>query len=298
MSGSVEAAIRKQAQVAGTSGVPGNEQRIGEILVAQGSISDADIDAILQHAERKGMLFGEAGIALKLFSKKDLDTALAKQFRVPYVQPSRGSFSKELVVAYKPFSRAAELFRNVRASLMLDGYQRDKKLLGIVSPNKKDGRSYVAANLAVAFAQMGKRTVLVDGHLREPRQQDIFQIDMSHGVTTLLSGYKSGSEIGDAIAEIPNLHLVTAGAAAPNPEELIASDAFGQIIQDLRKQYDIVLVDTPPGGAGSAADRIAARCGNVLLVNRRDRTRLSDARDFADRMRSRATVVGAILNTR
>jgi chain length determinant protein tyrosine kinase EpsG len=297
MSRAVEAAIRKQAQVTATA-IAGNEQRIGEILVAQGSITEADIDAILQHAERKGMLFGEAGIALKLFTKKELDTALAKQFRFPYVQPSRGSFSKELVVAYKPFSKAAERFRNVRASLMLDGYQRDKKLLAIVSPNKKDGRSYIAANLAVAFAQMGKRTVLVDGNLKEPRLHDIFQIDLSRGVTSLLSGYKSGTDVGEAIPEIPNLHVITAGAAAPNPEELIASDAFGQLILDLRKQYDIVLIDTPPGGGGSAADWIAARAGNVLLVNRRDKTRLADARDFADRMRSRGAVVGAILNTR
>jgi len=297
MAGALEAAIRKQAGETNTHGPQVNDQLIGEILVAQGVLKETDIDRVLRHAEQNSLLFGEAAVALKLVRRHDLDKALARQFRFPYVQPTSDSLSDELVVAHKPFSREAEVFRNVRATLMLGGFQKDQKVLAIVSPQKKDGRSYITANLAVAFAQMGRRTLLIDCHLREPRQHKIFQLERGNGLAALLSGRKEIAVAADPVNEIPNLQVLTSGASAPNPEELIAADAFGRLIQSARRAYEIILIDTPPGDAGSAVDWIAARSGNVLIINRRDTTRLSDARDFADRMRSRSAISGAILNT-
>jgi Mrp family chromosome partitioning ATPase len=98
------------------------------------------------------------------------------------------------------------------------------------------------------------------------------------------------------IETVPHLFVYPAGPCPPNPDELIASDAFGRFLADARRRFDAVLVDTPPGDSSTGVDWIAARCRSALIVYRRDKTNLSKARDFADRMRARATVAGAVLS--
>mgnify|MGYP001826016748 FL=1 len=296
MASSIERALKKgTGEEFGESPSP-SDQTIGQILVAHGVLDEPDVEVISEYAMAHELRFGEAALAKKMIRQKDLDKALAHQFRFPYIQPGRGSLSKELVAAYKPFSRQAEIFRHIRAQLMLGSLEGGRKMLAVVSPSKKDGRSYLAANLAVVFAQLGKRTLLVDCHMQNPRQHKIFRAEGAQGISSVLLGRGDKSIEPKPISEIENLSVFVAGACPPNPDELVAGDAFGRLCHRYRREYDVVLVDTPPGNSSTAVDWIAARCGSVLIVYRRHKTRLREARDFSERMRARALVAGAILN--
>ncbi len=297
MTGAVERAIRKEATAIPGSALQASDETIGEILVAQGVMNADDVSAVAAYASEKGVRFGDAAVATKVIRQEDLDQALAHQYRFPYVKPGKGMLSKELVVAYKPFSKQADIFRYVRAQLMLGTFQADKKVLAIVSPTKNDGRSYLTANLAVAFAQLGKKTLLIDCHMQKARQHELFRLVEAPGVSAVLSGRSEADTKPTPVSEIANLSVFQAGACPPNPDELIAGEGFARLVLAARRAYDIVLVDTPPGDSSTAVDWIAARCTNVLIVYRQDKTSIAEAKDFTARMRARASVVGSILNT-
>lgn len=297
MSGAMERAIRKQSTATPESALQASDQQIGEILVAEGLMSSEDVTEIATYAEENNLRFGDAAVAIDKIHKDELDRALASRFQVAYTQPAKGELSDELVIAYKPFSKQADTFRYIRAQLMLGTFQADQKVLAIVSPSKKDGRSYLTANLAVAFAQLGKKTCIIDCHMQDARQHELFKLMKSPGVSALLTGRSDAEKVPTPVAEVANLHVFQAGEAPPNPDELVASDSFGRLVAEVRRTFDVVLVDTPPGDSSTAVDWIAARCSNVLIVYRRDKTSLAKAGDFATRMRSRAAVVGTVMNT-
>ena len=141
MSGAMERAIKKEATSIPEAAMQASDQSIGEILVAQGVLTSNDVAEVVAYAEAENMPFGDAAVSSKKIRQEDLDQALAHQYRFPYVKPGKGSLSKEVVAAYKPFSKQAEKFRSIRAELMLGIMQQDQKVLAIVSPWKKDGRS-------------------------------------------------------------------------------------------------------------------------------------------------------------
>ncbi len=296
MAGAIERALAKESALANDPAMRASDRTIGEILVSEGVLNPAEVEEILSYAEAHDMRFGQAAIALSRVAQDDLDKVLANQFTLPDIQLEKGDLSKELVTAYKPFSRQAELIRYIRAQLVLGVENTDKNILAIVSPSKRDGRSYLTANLAVAFAQLGKRTLLLDCHLQKPRQDAIFRLEGAPGISSMLSGRSDVSAGPTAVEKIPHLHVYPAGPCPPNPDELIASEAFARFLVEARRRYDAVLVDTPPGDSSTAVDWIAARCRNALVIYRRDKISLAKARDFADRMKSRATVAGAVLN--
>ena len=296
MAGAIERALAKESAVTDDSALRTSDRTIGEALVAEGVLNQADVEEILAYAEANSLRFGQAAIALSRVRQEDLDKVLVNQFTLPQIQIEKGDLSKELVTAYKPFSRQAEVIRYIRAQLVLGVENSEKNILAIVSPSKRDGRSYLAANLAVAFALLGKRTLLLDCHLQKPRQDAIFRIEGAPGLAPMLSGRSDVSAGPTAIEKIPHLYVYPAGPCPSNPDELMASDAFGRFLVDARRRYDAVLVDTPPGDSSTAVDWIAARCRSALIIYRRDKISLSKARDFADRMKSRASVAGAVLN--
>ena len=296
MAGAVARALQKRSAIAPDALIEANDQAIGQILIAHGSLKEEDLAEIADYARKNELPIGEAAVARQLISQKDLDQALAHQFRFPYLQPGKCKLSKELITAYKPFSRKAEMFRYARAQLMLGSLQKEQKILAIVSPSKRDGRSYVAANLAVVFAQLGKKTLLMDCHLQKPRQQQIFQVERTTGISSLLSARSERGIEPEIIPDIANLSVLNAGPCPPNPDELIAGDNFSRLCQRVRRDYDVVLVDTPPGNTSTSVDWIATRCNSVLIVYRRHKTGLTEARDFSQRMRARASIAGAILN--
>ncbi|MCC2677218.1 MAG: hypothetical protein K0R58_4165, partial [Ramlibacter sp.] len=199
--------------------------------------------------------------------------------------------------AYEPDSPAVEHLRSLRAQLMLRWFENDTaSALAIVSPGHGEGRSYITANLAVLFAQMGKRTLVIDADLRKPRQHRIFGLPGKIGLSALLAG-RAGAEVMCEIKQLPGLTVLPAGVLPPNPQELLSRPQFQRLIQSLRGMYEVILVDTPAASAWADASTVAARSGAALMVTCRDRSSMPRVIKLSEDLKEfGVSVVGAVLN--
>ena len=145
---------------------------IGVILIDSGRLSADNAERILRLQKEQGKRFGDAAIELGLLTEDDIRFALSSQFDYPYLPLGDSSLSHELVAAYKPFSPVVEQLRALRSQLMLRWFDAaaQRKSLAIVSPGAGEGRSFIAANLAIVFSQQGQRTLLIDANLRTARR--------------------------------------------------------------------------------------------------------------------------------
>src|SRR5262249_7486180 len=155
----------------------------------------------------RGVRFGEAAVALGFASTDDVLFALAQQFHYPYAPEEQRKSSPELVTLNQPFSHQAEVFRAIRSQLMVRVFgeqEQPRRALAVVSPDAGDGKTYFSANLAVALAQLGGRTLLVDADLRGPRLHEVFNIPNTSGLSGILSG-RAETQVVQQIAGIPSL---------------------------------------------------------------------------------------------
>ena len=247
---------------------------MGALLLDAGKINASDAERIIILQKQKGMQFGDAAKALGLINDGDIQKALSHQFDFPFLAASEEHFSRELVAAYQPFSAQVEALRAVRGQLMLRWFIDVHKTLAVVSPSRGEGRSYMAANLAIVFSQLGERTLLIDADLRNSRQQALFKLQGGYGLSDVLAGRADLT----AVTRVPafrDLSILPAGTVPPNPVELI-SRGLKSCLQQLQTQFDVILVDTPSAEQGIDAQIITSNCGGALLVARQDKTRLND----------------------
>lgn len=270
--------------------------KIGRLLIQQGKISTDDVEKILVAQEKYGLQFGDAAVKLGLITEVDVRQVLALQFNYPYLQSDQGQFSAELVAAYQPFSPQVEALRALRSQLMMRWFNESNKALAIVTANSGEGGSYLAANLAVMFSQLGERTLLVDANMRDPRQQSIFNIKENRGLSDIIAG-RAGLDAVNQVDFFDELSVVTAGTIPPNPQELLNRASFTYFMNQAASQYDVVLVDTPPAMESADAQATVARCGGALLVSRLNQTRLADITEVRNQIAvTGARIVGAVIN--
>jgi chain length determinant protein tyrosine kinase EpsG len=273
-------------------------RNIGAILMDEGKITAADAEQVLARQRELGWRFGEAAIELNLITDSDLRQALAKQYEFPYLISGPDGVSKELIAAWDPFHPVVEELRGVRTQLLIRWYSPEagRRTLAIASPCAREGRSFIAANLAVVFSQLGSRTLLIDADFRAPRQQSIFNVSDRFGLSSVLSG-RADLAAAVPVTGLAGLAVLPAGPLPPNPLELLSRPGFAALLGRAQAEYDLVILDTPPATGYADAQSIAFRAGDVLLVSRKDHTRLADteraARDFSD---ASSRIVGTLMN--
>ena len=279
-----------------------SDRSIGAILVDAGRLSIADAERVLHQQKTQGRRFGEAAMELGLIGSDDLRFALAHQFDYAYLPADDTSLSRELVAAYAPFSPVVEQLRALRSQLMLRWFDSKASaaglgnVLAVVSPGAGEGRSFIAANLAVVFSQLGERTLLIDADLRAPRQHELFKLGRHAGLSGLLAG-RANSETIVRVPTLLELSLLPAGAVPPNPQELLGRPVFGEALRSLSQDFDVVIVDTPAASEYADAQTIAARAGASLMVARKNQSSLRDTVAFAHHLQqSGAYLVGSVLN--
>src|SRR5262249_10616912 len=140
--------------------------------------------------------------------------------------------------------------------------------LAVVSPCRGEGRSYLAANLAVVFSQLGERTLLIDADMRTPRQHVMFNLENRAGLSTILSG-RADMQVIEHIVPLLDLSIMPSGPVPPNPQELLGRPLFRKLLADVAQEFDIVILDPPAGNANADAQTVAARAGGALMVARR-----------------------------
>ena len=277
-----------------------DERSIGALIAARHKLSNDQVKRIVAYQQAHSVRFGEAAVALAMVSQDDVLNALSQQFHYPYVPEGERKLSAELVVLHQPFSTQAEAFRSLRSEVMtrLWAAGEPHRALAIISPDSGDGKTYVAANLAVALAQLpGSRTLLVDADMRGPRLHEVFLLENRAGLSGMLSGRPDARAI-QQVAGVPSLFVLPVGIAPPNPLELLECPAFAALMRDLAAEYDHVVVDTPAAVYGRDGAVIAARCGAALLVARQHQARAVALQDLVARLsENRARIAGVIVNT-
>lgn len=270
---------------------------IGELLVSTGKLSELDVARVVALQKQKKLRFGEAAQEMGLLRAADVERALAQQFDYPYVGERGSAFSPLLVAACEPFGAKAEAVRGLRSQLVLRWFDDRRKTLAVAAPRAGAGSSVVAANLAIAFAQLGERVLLIDANLRRPVQQTLFGIGAVEGLSSLLAGRTAFRDSLRIVEPFGSLAVLCAGANPPNPHELLSAVGFSYLVETAPAAFDIVIIDAPPLLEYSDGQVIAARAGGCLLVARRHQTNLADMEDAKLQLEpTGAAIVGAVLN--
>lgn len=279
------------------AGSRNNHRLIGDLLVENGRLNEHDVRRVLALQRKKGMRFGEAARSLGVATDEEVRQALARQFSYPYMRRGESGLSPMLVSAYQPFGAGAESFRMLRSQLMLRWFDLGHKTLAVGSPRKGMGSSTLAANLAVAFAQLGERTLLLDANFRRPAQHTLFGMNADAGLTEVLLGRCNVEKAVVSIAQLNGLAVLCAGPLPPNPHELLSSRGLQFLLDLAREIFDVIIIDSPPVLEYADAQMIAARAGGFLLVTRRHKSRLAEVESAKVRLApSNATIVGAVVN--
>ncbi|AQQ54217.1 CpsD/CapB family tyrosine-protein kinase [Planococcus lenghuensis] len=175
--------------------------------------------------------------------------------------------ARKLIANSNPKSYVSEQYRTVRTNISFSSADKEVSTLLVTSAVPGEGKSTTSANLAVVFAQSGKRVLLVDGDMRKPTSHYTFHVNNAIGLSNLLTRQ---ANMEDAIrrTNIENLDLITSGPIPPNPAELLASRTMDAVLQELLSGYDLVIFDAPPVLSVTDAQILANKCeGTILVVN-------------------------------
>lgn len=203
----------------------------------------------------------------------------------------------KLITLTDPRSNAAEAYRTLRTNLMFSSVDKAIHTLLVTSAADSDGKSALLANLAVAFAQGGNKTIIVDTDLRKPSQHEIWGISNERGLTTMMLEDASLAAPPLCNSDVPNLQILPSGPLPPSAADVLSSQRMTEIIGVLKARANYVLFDSPPVLAATDAALLGSKLDGALLVIRAGHTR----RDHAARARQtlervHVRLVGAVLS--
>src|SRR5690606_11347825 len=153
--------------------------------------------------------------------------------------------SRSLITNTNPRSPISEQYRTIRTNLQFSAVDTELQAMLFTSSGAGEGKSITVANVAVVYAQQGKRVLLIDADLRKPTVHYSFRVDNVKGLSNLLVDNIPFVEVVHE-TNVENLHVVTCGPIPPNPSELLASNKMERMIEELKQVYDVILIDSPP----------------------------------------------------
>lgn len=273
-------------------------QAIGPLLIETGKLTRDDAERISRLQVEEGLKFGEAAVKLGLLNESDILHALSLQFNHPYLLNSPLSqLSTDLVAAYQPFGTEGEKIRTLRSQLQMRWLKDADRpsAMCIVSPSRREGRSRLAANLAIAFSQAGERTLLIDGDMRHPVQHTLFGLGNQNGLSRLLAG-RMDERVVNFVSGLPGLGVLTAGPPPPNPMELLGTSTFSAILTKSLSSFDVVIIDTPAYDQGIDSQQLTRHAGSALAVARTNQTPLRAMQTMiAELQEGSVKVAGSVL---
>lgn len=170
-----------------------------------------------------------------------------------------------LITHLNPKSPISEGYRTLRTNIDHSTLNQKLQVIMVTSSKPGEGKSTTCANMAVAFAQANKRVLLIDADLRKPTQHHLFGTSNRNGLTTALFNQKPLKEVVQHTS-VDNLFIVHAGPTPPNPSELLSSPQMKAFLDEARKSYDVILLDTPPIVSVTDAQVVAVMSDGVVLI--------------------------------
>lgn len=224
--------------------------------------------------------------------------------KIPYLGPvpafsgeiTQEGVSEELVLIHSPKSTASESFRGIRTGILFSSADTPPQVILITSAAPSEGKSSCAANIGMTLAMAGSKVVILDCDMRRPRQHKIFNCPRDIGISSVLVGT---SPLSDVVIHtmVENLDLIPCGPIPPNPSEIVGSKKIKQLIDVLRKNYQHILIDSPPITAVTDAVLLSQATDSVLLVIRAGSTPKPVIQNGIEQLKNvNAHIMGAILN--
>lgn len=201
-----------------------------------------------------------------------------------------------IITKEHPKSPIAEAYRTLRTNIQFSNIDKDIKSIIITSPGPGEGKSTTTVNLAVTIAQSGKKVLLIDGDLRKPKLHLYFDISSLDGLTKLLAHDIEHNQIIQK-TNITNLYFMGCGPVPPNPSELLGSNKMKKLIDTLKEEYDIILIDTPPVSVVTDAAVLSTITDGVILVCAVGQAVIDAAKVAKDMLQKvSANILGVVLN--
>jgi protein-tyrosine kinase len=293
--------------------------RVREALISTGRLTPDGAVRIEEAMRTLGVGFGQAAVQLGLVTPEELAEATQTARQLPpeasegivegainRVSAGRGMPVKymgmvkagsSLILLRDPDNRYSEQIRALRTELMLlNGAARSGNSIVVLSPCQGEGRTQLCAELAIAFSQLGQRTLLVDADLRRPRLHALFESDNLTGLGQALATGGVPPLLG--VEKLPHLSLLLAGRSVPNPLELLTNGHFRRQVGDWRKKYSMIIIDTPPITEYADGLAIASFAEQVVIVGRTGSTPHNNIKEMLRRMGgTQARIVGAVINS-
>ncbi|WP_342042993.1 CpsD/CapB family tyrosine-protein kinase [Bacillus sp. OTU2372] len=202
----------------------------------------------------------------------------------------------KLVASLNPKSPITEQFRSFRTNIQYSSVDEELRTIMVTSSEPGEGKSTTIANLAVVFAQQGKKVLIVDADLRKPTLHYIFNVNNTFGFTTVLTKQKTLLKAIEQTEE-ENLFLLTSGPTPPNPAELLSSKSMEQFIVEAKEEFDMILFDTPPLLAVADPQIMANQCDGSVLVVLSGKTEIDHGKKSKDLLENaKAKLLGVVLN--
>jgi capsular exopolysaccharide synthesis family protein len=233
-------------------------------------------------------------------TKDDLDRALpgvSVVGLIPKVAGWKSRSEPQVVSAAEPTSPAAEAYRTLRTAIQFLELGRPTGLIEITSPNAMEGKTTTLANLAVAVSRAGQRVLMVCCDLRRPRIHEFFGLSNKVGLTSVLLGSVAPAEAIQAVPDMNRLFVLASGPLPPNPSEILSTPPVTELLRRLKRDYDVVLIDSPPVLPVTDSLVLARVVDSVLLVCSARETRRGQAARAVELLRQvDAPLAGVVLN--
>ena len=202
----------------------------------------------------------------------------------------------ELVSHHRHYSYVAEAFRKTKESILSTcSVENQPKIIVVSSCIPKEGKSFIATNLAITFAAAGETTLLIDGDMRKGRLDEVFNVGNEKGLSNVLAGVASFQESVTS-TNIENLSLLSSGVASPNPIELLKAEKLKTILQEAGTKFKKIIIDTPPVLSVTDALVFGSGCDGLILVIKAGATSFQHIIDAQKIIGDRVKVLGAVLN--
>jgi capsular exopolysaccharide synthesis family protein len=199
-------------------------------------------------------------------------------------QSRSGTKMRHLITKLNPKSPISEQYRTIRTNIDFASVDQKIHSLLVTSSGPGEGKSMTAANLAVVYAQQGKKVLLIDADLRKPTVHYTFRLDNLRGLSNILVGENTFNDVIHN-SDVDHLDIMSCGPIPPNPSELLASKKMVKLLEELKASYDLIIFDTPPVLAVTDAQVLANIVDGTLLVVRSKHTEIEGAQKAVESLR-------------
>ena len=207
------------------------------------------------------------------------------------------AINQELTTLTQPHSVVSEAYRALRTSILLSTSKHPPQTILVTSGQPREGKTTTALNLAITLAQRGDRVVLIDSDLRRPRVHRSFKMGNDSGLSSYLAGVLAIDDLPQPAPNIPKLFVICSGPTPPNPAELLSSEAMESLFRELRRQFDFIVLDSPPVITVADSMILAAHADGVVMVVHGGVTTRESLRQTHKMLASvNARMLGVVLN--